>query len=62
MTVDPAIAKLVPDAQRWRRHLHAHPELSRQEEWTSARLAGELRKAGFTVTEHIGKYSDGRPG
>ena len=27
MTVNPAVAELVPDAQRWRRHLHAHPEL-----------------------------------
>ena len=39
--------------------LHAHPELSHHEEHTSALLAGELRKAGYTVTEHIGKYPDG---
>lgn len=39
--------------------LHAHPELSHFEQQTSALLAGELRKAGFTVTEHIGKYPDG---
>src|SRR5215831_15207432 len=39
--------------------LHAHPELSHQESRTSALLATELRKAGYTVTEHIGKYSDG---
>src|SRR5579872_6801839 len=44
------------------RELHAHPELSRHEEHTSAFLAGELRKLGFTVTEHIGKYADGAPG
>lgn len=39
--------------------IHAHPELSHHEERTAALLAGELRKAGFTVTEHIGKYPDG---
>src|ERR1019366_8729875 len=39
--------------------LHAHPELSHHEERTSALLAGELRKAGYTVTEHLGKYGDG---
>jgi hippurate hydrolase len=39
--------------------LHAHPELSHHEERTSALLAGELRKAGYTVTEHLGKYTDG---
>lgn len=39
--------------------LHAHPELSRREERTSALLAAELRKAGYTVTERVGKYPDG---
>ena len=41
------------------RDLHAHPELSRHEEHTSVILAGELRKAGYAVTEHLGKYTDG---
>src|ERR1039457_7290307 len=41
------------------RDLHAHPGLSHHEERTSALLAGELRKAGYTVTEHLGKYADG---
>jgi len=36
--------------------LHAMPELSGQEEKTSAFLAGELRSLGFTVTEGLGKY------
>ena len=39
--------------------LHAHPELSHREERTSALLAAELRKAGYTVTERVGKYPDG---
>lgn len=37
-------------------HLHSHPELSFQEKNTSGRIARELRKAGFTVTEHVGGY------
>jgi len=39
--------------------LHEHPELSRQEKQTSAVLAEALRKAGYTVTENVGKYDDG---
>jgi metal-dependent amidase/aminoacylase/carboxypeptidase family protein len=34
--------------------IHAHPELSHFEEHTSALLAEELRKAGYTVTDHVG--------
>jgi hippurate hydrolase len=41
------------------KHLHENPELSRHEEQTSALLAAELRKLGYTVTEHVGKYDDG---
>ena len=39
--------------------LHAHPELSHHEERTSALLATALRNAGYTVTDHVGKYPDG---
>jgi amidohydrolase len=39
--------------------LHTHPELSHHEAQSSALLAAELRKAGYTVTEHVGKYPDG---
>jgi hippurate hydrolase len=39
--------------------IHSRPELSHHEERTSAILAAELRKAGFAVTEHVGKYPDG---
>jgi amidohydrolase len=37
--------------------LHSHPELSAQEEKTSALIAKELRAAGCEVTEHLGKYT-----
>jgi amidohydrolase len=39
--------------------LHAAPELSHHEAKTSEMLAAELRKAGYTVTERVGKYPDG---
>jgi len=38
------------------RHLHANPELSLQEEKTAARMARELREAGFEVTEKVGGH------
>jgi len=37
-------------------HLHTHPELSFQEKQTAQRIAEELRKAGYTVTENVGGY------
>ncbi|MGD0733335.1 MAG: amidohydrolase [Terracidiphilus sp.] len=39
--------------------LHTHPELSHYEVHTSAFFAGELRKAGYQVTERVGVYADG---
>ena len=38
------------------KHFHSNPELSFQEQKTSARVAGELRAAGFDVTEGVGGY------
>src|SRR6218665_1672034 len=35
--------------------LHAHPEIAFQEERTAAKLAAEMRKIGFEVTEKVGK-------
>ena len=46
MAVSPAIAELVPDAQRWRRHLHAHPELLYDLDQTAAFVAERLREFG----------------
>lgn len=34
--------------------LHQHPELSGAETATAAKLAGQLRTLGYTVTEHVG--------
>jgi amidohydrolase len=40
--------------------LHTHPELSTFEERSSAIVAKELKAAGCDVTEHVGKYQDGK--
>jgi len=53
------VAKQMPELVTMYQGLHRSPELSHYEEKTSAWLAGEMRKAGYTVTEHIGKYADG---
>ena len=52
-------AKQLPALTETYKHLHRNPELSHHEEKTSAFLAAELRKAGYTVTERVGKYPDG---
>jgi len=49
----------IPALTETYKHLHRTPELSHHEEKTSAYLAAELRKSGFTVTERVGKYQDG---
>lgn len=51
--------KQLPELTETYKHLHENPELSRHEDKTSAYVAGELRKLGYTVTEHVGKYEDG---
>jgi hippurate hydrolase len=38
------------------KQIHTHPELSLQEEHTSARLAQELRDLGFEITEKVGGW------
>jgi amidohydrolase len=53
--VDAELPRLVTTYQE----IHLHPELSHFEIHTSAFLAGELRKAGYEVTERVGKYPDG---
>lgn len=39
--------------------LHRNPELSMQEVRTASKMAGELKKLGFEVTEKIGNAKDG---
>ena len=51
-TIDAELADLV----KLYKHLHENPELSLQEVKTSAKMAEELKKAGFEVTAKIGGY------
>ena len=51
-----AVARELPDLEVLYRTLHAAPELSLHEERTSARIATELRKVGFEVTERVGGW------
>jgi amidohydrolase len=50
-----AIHADIPMLMTLYRDLHANPELSMQEVRTPAKLAPEMRKLGFEVTEHVGK-------
>jgi len=52
--IDREIGALVSTYEK----LHAAPELSTQEEKTSAFLAEELRTLGYTVTGNVGKYEN----
>ena len=54
-----SVAKQLPGLEETYKHLHRNPELSHYEQQTSIFMAGELRKLGYTVTEHVGKYADG---
>ncbi len=54
-----SVKQQLPSLEETYTRLHRSPELSRHEEQTSAFVAGELRKLGYTVTEHVGKYNDG---
>jgi len=54
-----SVDRQLPALTETYKQLHRNPELSHHEEKTSALLAAELRKLGYTVTEHVGKYEDG---
>ncbi len=49
------IARDMPSLTAIYRDLHLHPELSFQESRSAAIMAAEARKAGFTVTEGVGR-------
>ena len=54
-TLSDAISADMPQLMALYRDLHANPELSMQEIRTPAKLAPEMRKLGFQVTEKVGK-------
>ena len=55
---DDAVARSIdreyPSLLELYKHIHAHPELSLHEKATAARIAEELRQAGFEVTTGVG--------
>jgi hippurate hydrolase len=66
-SLPPQLKKLVPEVSRlidqylgpWQefyKNLHAHPELSEQEEQTAGRLAQEMKEIGFDVTQGVGGH------
>jgi amidohydrolase len=64
LAADPSVRDIVaqritaeyPSLETLYKDLHTHPELSLTEEKTSARVATELRAAGFEVTERFGGF------
>src|SRR6266550_4479215 len=54
-TLSDAIRGDMPQLMTLYRDIHANPELSMQEVRTPAKLAPEMRKLDFDVTEHVGK-------
>ncbi len=54
-TIGEAVKADMPSLMTMYRDFHANPELSMQEVRTPARLAAEMKKLGFTVTEKVGK-------
>lgn len=66
--LDAAAARVLPDVVKWRRDLHAHPELAFQERRTSDLVAAELSRMGYEVTRGIaetgvvGLLKTARPG
>lgn len=53
--IDATVGEQYPRLDALYKDLHAHPEVGFQEIRTAARLAAEMRKLGFTVTEKVGK-------
>src|SRR4051795_9696896 len=54
-TLSESIRADMPQLMSLYRDIHSNPELSMQEVRTPAKLAPEVRKLGFEVTEHVGK-------
>src|SRR5258707_3312633 len=57
----PGLDALYPELDAFYQDLHQTPELSGQEEKTSAKLAERLRRLGYQVTTGVGGYGVGAP-
>src|SRR5581483_6467414 len=54
-TITGGVSGILDDLEALYKDVHAHPELSMQEERTAGIAAEQLRKAGFDVTTGVGK-------
>src|SRR6185295_16978174 len=54
--VDKVLDAEIKDLVALYQHIHTNPELSLMEEQTAKRLAEEMRKAGYEVTEKVGGH------
>ncbi|SFL90192.1 amidohydrolase [Variovorax sp. OV329] len=52
--VAPIVSGMYPSLEALYKDLHAHPEIGFQEVRTAARMAEEMKKLGFEVTEKVG--------
>lgn len=57
-SINSSIDKEYPSLDSLYEYLHSHPELSYNEANTSQRIAEELRKSGYEVTEKVGKFAN----
>ncbi|KZR98608.1 Thermostable carboxypeptidase 1-like protein, partial [Daphnia magna] len=55
MNIEPRIAAFHDEMTRWRRDIHAHPELGFEEERTSAIVAEKLREFGCEVATGLAR-------
>lgn len=55
MNIVPEILMLHADMQRWRRHIHQHPETAFEETATARLIAGQLQQAGIEVHRELAK-------
>ena len=55
-SLDSMIDRQLPSLVETYKTLHTTPELSMQEEKTSATVASRLRALGYTVADHVGDY------
>jgi amidohydrolase len=55
MPVIPRIAEYADELARWRRDIHAHPELGFEEERTSTFVGEQLARFGCEVHRHVGR-------
>lgn len=60
--IEQEVEALKAEIIAWRRHLHAHPELSFQEHATVAFVAGLLKDQGIELREGVGKLRPDLPG